>query len=109
MKKLSEQVKEVDNHLAGMKEDSMVAVLLQNWKKYHVIGKVLKINPSDFTIHYWKGSYGKSWSPLMLFDKSKRPFAYTDVLPKACIILSNFILEENGKLTNEQKKFLALF
>ena len=106
MARLAGNVVEVDNHLKEMKEGSMVCVLLKNYKKYPVMGKVLEVKDESFKIHYWQGGYRKQWTPHMVYEKRSRvPFPWSDWLPKSCVILSDFILV-NNKLTISQKKYL---
>ena len=82
-------------------------ILLQDSKKLPVLGRVLDKRDKEFNIHYYQGSYCKRWAPHMVYDrKSKTPVAWTQWLPKACIILIDFVLVDE-KLTPQQKKFLS--
>lgn len=90
---LASRVQLVDNHLETLKVGSMVAVVLKDWAKNPVIGKVLAINAEKFHVHYWKGTYNTRWEPHMIYDRSKRIHQPWDQwLPKSSIILANFEL-----------------
>ena len=49
----------------------MVAILIKNFKKVPVIGKVLKVEDELFQLHYWEGSYLKPRKPQLLRTKEK--------------------------------------
>ena len=101
---MEERVIESDNPYENLKVGSLVAVLLSNYDKYPVIGEIIELGEENVQIHYWKGSYLKSWAPHNI-TKSKEKIPWTDTLPKRSIILSNFILKDN-KLTSGQRRYL---
>lgn len=94
-----------DNFLAALVPGVLVAVHLINYKKVPVIGKVTEVTGNEFSIHYWKGSYAKSWEPHMV--KSERESTpWIDTLPKASIIICDFHLDDEGKLQENTRKYL---
>ena len=107
---IGNQVREVDNHLVNMAPGCLVAVLLENYSmEVPWIGEVLETEENMFKIHYWKGSINKPWEPHMLKTRNGRAMQlvpYTDLLPKACVILCGFKLTNENKLTHWQKKYL---
>ena len=92
---------EVDNHLEALGEGVFVAIALEGYNKVPVIGKVMKVNDITFQIWYWKGSWRTAWSPWM-----KGNVAWTDELPKSCILLVDFKLNHSNKLESETVKYL---
>ena len=99
-------MKEVDNHLSKLGIGSMVAVLLENYKKCPVIGKVIDMKEKEINIHYWIGSWNKPWKPHMVHGGNGRMnVPWTQWISTKCILLSDFILI-NNKLTAEQKRYL---
>lgn len=91
-----------------LQEGHFVAVSLANYKKKPVIGKVIEVKDSGFTICYWKGSYNKEWSPQTLPARRGVPSAelWTQELPKSCIVCFGFSLDEHSKLLPGTKSFL---
>ena len=83
---------------------SFVAVNIENYNKVHVVGKVLEKIEDEFTIHYWKGSWNKKWEPWF---QNEHP--WTDVLPRGCVYLAAFNLNENGKLHADTKRQIKSF
>lgn len=84
---------------------SFVAVHLVNYAKDAVLGEVLEKKDNEFVIHYWKGSWNKKWQPWLL--RNKEP--WTDVLPKQCVYLASFRLNESGKLQADTKRQMKAF
>ena len=84
----------------------MVAVFIENYDKYPVIGKVLAADEAadDFEIHYWKGTYKGKWKPQHVPRKLDVP--WTDKLPKSCILCYNFAFTDESKLLPSTRKFL---
>ena len=99
------EVAEVDDHLAALKEGCFVAVLIKDCKKFLIIGKVISYNKLTFKLNYWIGSYNKSWRPHLL-KIGKKEIPWSDELPLKCIILVGFEFDQNGRLFQEQKKYL---
>jgi len=64
-----------------------------------VIGKVISVkDDSTFNIEYWKGSgWRKKWKPWKQPNREN----WTDNLPDGCVLLVDFQLDEENKLTNE--------
>ena len=96
----------MDNHLKDLSEGAFVAILLANYDKFPVFGKVLSYTDQHFKIHYLKGSYNTQWHPHMLYKGRIKATPWTDELPLKCIILAGFQLDDNFKLMNNQKKYL---
>ncbi len=88
-----------------VKESTFVAVALVNYSAVPVIGKVLEKKENTVTIHYWKGSWNKKWIPWM--TRGGKP--WTDELPKDCIYLAAFELDEESKLKRGTKKQIRDF
>ena len=93
--------KEVDNHLLALKENVLVAVVLEDYGKIPVIGKVLKVNEETIKICYLKGSWRTPWCPWR-----KDNALWVDELPKSCILLVDFKLNKMDKLESETAKYL---
>jgi hypothetical protein len=68
---------------------------------------VLDVYDQSFKIHYWEGSFQKPWEPLFL-DKSRRQpkKTWTQDLPKSCVLLAEFHLDEQSKLQTGTKQYL---
>ena len=98
-----QRVLQVEDHLEQLAVGCFVAVALSNWKKTPVIGEVVNLEGEMFTIHYWKWSYNRPWEPHNHLQ-SNQP--WTDVLPKNCILLANFELEDNNRIGAGTKKYL---
>ena len=88
-----------------VKQESFVAVSLENYDKAPVIGKVLQKFESTFVIHYWKGTINKKWTPW--FTPTKEP--WTDTLPNECVYLAAFQLDNDGKLQPDLKRQIKEF
>ena len=82
-----------------------VAVRIENYKKIPIIGKVLDIKEEQF-IHYWKGSWYSEWKPQLYGPKRKKSVAWTDWLPKNCLLLVDFFLDKNYKIPRENRLYL---
>ena len=79
-------------------ENVLVAVHIQGYKKLPVIGKVISVkDDSTFHIEYLRGAGERSGSHRN---------NWTDNLPNGCILLVDFHLDEENKLTNETYKYL---
>ena len=83
---------------------SFVAVSLENYSDVPVIGKVLEKKADTIKIHYWKGSWNKKWVPWLVRGKP-----WTDELPKGCIYLAAFELDEDSKLKRDTKRQVRKF
>ena len=104
---LAARVELVENHLSEIQVGKLVAVLLQNWPKTPVIGKVEDIVDEMFQIENWKGTYTSKWAPQKLYDrKTKQYTRWLQWLPKACVILVGFELNSDSKLQPQTKRFL---
>ena len=99
---LATRVKRVANPLEALRPGGFVAVNIHGYKKVPVLGKVIAVGESSFEIEYWKGSWKTEWKPWEVAGGN----VWTDTLPKECILLVNFELTENNKLTNETYKYL---
>lgn len=100
---LAARVNMVQNPLEVLHENVLVAVHIQGYKKPPVIGKVISVKDSfTFDIEYLKGSWRKEWKPWKLPNGEN----WTDNLPTGCILLVDFQLDEENKLTNETYKYL---
>ena len=75
----------------------MVAVNIQDGRP-PVIGKVIDRNENEFQILYYKGGYLKPWAPWKIGNKP-----WTDWLPYACIVFLNFRLDDDNKLSKEDR------
>ena len=93
--------KEVDKHLQALKQNVLVAVVFEDYTKIPVIGKVLKVNQETIKICYLKGSWRTPWCPWR-----KDNALWVDELPKSCILLLDFKLNEMDKLESETTKCL---
>ena len=96
---------ETDDYLRDLRAGVFVAVNISNYKKFPVIGKVIHVHEKKFEIEYWQGSYNKPWYPHLI-TRNKKKVAWSDTLPKQSIILCNFLLDDNGKLQENTRKFL---
>ena len=97
------RVNNVQNPLEVLRENVLVAVHIQGYKKPPMIGKVISVkDDSTFDIEYLKGSWRKEWKPWKLPNGNN----WTDNLPNGCILLVDFHLDEENKLTNETYKYL---
>jgi hypothetical protein len=83
--------------------DSFVAVAIEN-SSVPVIGKVLEKFEKSIKLHYWKGSWNKTWTPWLTYRKP-----WVDELPKDCIYLSDFELDKNFKLQRSTKRQMRKF
>ena len=84
-----------------------MAVALLNYKKEPIIVKVLQVGEMTVKLQYLKGSYNRPSVPLYLPGRSGRPQElWTDNLPKSCVILSNFQLDDNNVLVAGTKAYL---
>ena len=90
----------MDEPYAALKEGVFVAVHIKDSKKIPVIGKVKAVGEDTFSVEYMKGSWRKAWRPWNVRGK-----IWSDNLPKACIILVDFALD-NDKLKAETVAFL---
>ena len=99
--RLRETVQEVDDPYGAMKEGVFVAVHIKDAKKLPVIGKVTAVDEDMVHIEYMKGSWRTAWQPWKLRGGQ----IWSDVLPKACIILVDFAFND-GKLKTETVAFL---
>ena len=96
------RVNRVSNPLEALSPGVFVAVNIHGYKKVPVLGKVIAVDESSFEIEYWKGSWKTEWKPWEVAGGN----VWTDTLPKECILLVNFQLNENNKLANETYKYL---
>ena len=96
------RVNRVSNPLEALRPGVFVAVNIHGYKKVPVLGKVNAVGESSFEIEYWKGSWKTEWKPWEMPGGN----VWTDTLPKECILLVNFELNENNKLANETYKYL---
>jgi len=105
--KVASRVEMVENHITEIQVGKMVAVLLEDWTKTPVIGKVANVDDDEtFTIAYWKGSYNSEWTPHLRYSKkTKTHDPWTQNLPKQCVALVGFELL-NGRLQTTTKQFL---
>ena len=72
-----------------LRENVLVAVHIQGYKKPPVIGKVVSVKDgSTFYIENLKGSWRKEWKPWKLVNGEN----WTDNLPSVCILLVGFHL-----------------
>lgn len=62
-----------------------------------MVGKVLQKIVSTFEIEYWKGTINKEWVPWL--TNNGEP--WVDVLPKECIYLAAFELDNEFKRLNK--------
>ena len=100
---LAARVNRVQNPLEVLRENVLVAVHIQGYKKPPVIGKVISVKDHcTFDIEYLKGSWREEWKPCKLPNGNN----WTDNLPNGCILLVDFHLDEENKLTNETYKYL---
>ena len=100
---LAARVNRVQNPLEVLRENVLVAVHIQGYKKPPVIGKVISVkDDSTFDVEYLKGSWRKEWKSWKLPNGNN----WTDNLPNGCILLVDFHLDEENKLTNETYKYL---
>jgi hypothetical protein len=95
----------VSNIWEHVNPETFVAVYLENYDKAPVIGKVLEKFESSFIIHYWKGTINKKWTPWL--TRKKEP--WTDTLPKECIYLAAFQLNDDGKLRPDSRQKIKEF
>jgi len=61
--------------------------------------QVIAVDESSFEIEYWKGSWKTKWKPWEVETCGQ-------TLPKECILLVNFQLNENNMLANATFKYL---
>ena len=100
---LAARVNRVKNPLEVLPENALVAVHIQGYKKPPVIGKVISVkDDSTFDIEYLKGSWRKEWKPWKLPNGEN----WTDNLPNGCILLVDFHLDKENKLTHETYIYL---
>lgn len=99
---VSSQVNKVTDHLAALKEDVFVAVNIEGYSKVPVLGKVRSLDASTFKLEYWRGTWRTEWKPWKLSNGD----IWTDTLPKSCILLVDFVLDGNNKLSHETYKYL---
>ena len=78
-----------------------MALNIEGSKKVPVVGKVTEVNATTVDIVYWKGSWRTPWSQWMLGDHP-----WTDTLPKTCILLVDFKLNDSNKLESETVRYL---
>ena len=88
-----------------MEPGTFVAVNLINCNKIPVIGKVTEVKEDEFSIHYWKGSYNKAWTPHMV-KSGRKSVPWVDHLPKQSVIMCHFQLDEQNKLQQNTRKYL---
>ncbi|XP_028393249.1 uncharacterized protein LOC114532975 [Dendronephthya gigantea] len=97
-------VSEVDNLWQFVTVGVFVAVNLENYEKVPVIGKVVEKDEDNVKVHYWKGSWNKKWTPWLYNN-----LPWIDELPKDCIYLASFELDENDKLQKDTKQSIREF
>ena len=96
-------VETVDACLQNIEVQTFVAVNLSNYNKMPVTAKVLEVNEEKIKIHYWKGTFKGKWSPQNV-PRTWNP--WVDELPKDCVILCSFSLQEESKLFPSTRKHL---
>ena len=99
---MATRVNRVSNPLEALSPGVSVAVNIHGYKKVPVLGKVIAVDESSFEIEYWKDSSKTEWKPWEVAGGN----LWTDTLPKECILLVSFQLNENNKLANETYKYL---
>ena len=82
----------------------MVAVVLDNYK-HPAIGEVIEKREKSIVLHYYKGSWNKKWVPWL----TRGGQAWTDELPKDCIYLADFKLDQQSKLRRDTKRQMREF
>ena len=103
--KKPQTVSEVDDIWQIVTVDGFVAVSLENYNKVPVIAKVIEKNEDKIKVHYWKGSWNKKWVPWMCSDHQP----WLDDLPKGCVYLASFELDDDGKLQKDTKRSIRGF
>lgn len=93
-----------DNFLVNLQVGCFVALFFENYDKTPVIGKVKTVGETSFQVHYWKGCYGRKWSPQHLPQRTTEP--WLEELPKSCIVCCGFELTDDFKLMPSTKTFL---
>ena len=89
-KTLATRVNKVQNPLELLRENVLVAVHIQSYKKPPVIGKVISVKDgSTFDIEYLKESWRKEWKSWKLANVEN----WTAKLSNGCILLVDFHLD----------------
>ena len=73
-----------------------------------MLATIIEVGEETVHIQYLKGSYNRPWEPLHLPGIRGHPqLPWTDTLPKACILLANFVFDASKKVNAGTKPFFV--